>query len=184
MIHFVQEEEKERKLKLCPGMLTVVRPQSSLLLTFGFLGSGQRPLSGQSCSACSFPHRQSRWKRFPLVINGENLLMWNHLIPWSEIVHIFQVCGWNYTSKGLGLLLTCAWAFINHASAFLEMSLEIKLRDKLFQTWPWNLRLRKQAWKAPFKQSCFSGEAELAKITDRNWWNTGPSQVLGILLPF
>ena len=111
----------------------------------GFPWSGQCPLSGQPF----FKSVLLSLEGDDLVFQGfrsstaENLLTRNYLMAWSKIVHIFQVYGWKDTSKGLGLPLTCAWAFINLAGTFLEMGSEINSYRYDHEILAWESRLEK-----------------------------------------
>lgn len=131
---------------------------------FGSPRAGQRPLWAQRFFARVLlsPEADSRFQRFPLIINQEsanlkpscslerNCLHFSD--PWKKMIRLkMREC-----NLCVGIYQLC-----------LSLPMD-GFREKLTQTWPWNLRPRKQTWKAPLKQSCFSGEAEFPELAARS----------------
>lgn len=139
----------------------------------GFQWSEQRPLSGQPF----FESELLSPEAGDLVFIGsgslttKKLLRWSYLMAWSKIVHIFQAYGWNNTSKGLGLLLICAWAFINHAGAFSEMGSKISSFRSDREILAWESRLEKLCLCA----LAFQGGRTPWTHWQKLWWNAGQS---------
>ena len=178
-----RKEKDERKLKLCPGTMDcAVEPQSRLLMYLDSCGQHSAPsLVSSSLRVCSFLRRLMIL--FSKVLGSsttESRLIWNYLMAWSKIFHIFQISGWNAISKGLGLSLTWAVGIYQLCRSLLGDGFRNKLTQRrsalgfLWREWwwSWNFSTLATSWEelTHWKRLwCWEGSGAGGEGDDRGW---------------